>query len=200
MIENEVTPVQEDIELGGEHKTITFPVRVSMQGSAPEFGFINSLDEHGAIVLTPKHDDVEFTDAHTEWESSDYIMATNTVEDHRENVYIKEFTISITADALLEVPSEAVFADIDAIGQCVIYPQQGNTFISASINDSLNLVTEDIERSTDEIISDFMMGKLPIFTYDGPIDSAWKRLSELDSTHSNVYYDASTNSVIFRTV
>lgn len=140
------------IDLDVKEKSIHFPVRVTMSLRDNNDKFITSVDEHGHIILTPEASDNEFIKAHTEWESDDYVMPTDVETIIIDGDRTKEFTVELTADMLMEVPSENIFADIDAIGQCVIYPQESNMFISASIEDSLNLVTEDAyeEKSEEE--------------------------------------------------
>lgn len=138
------------IDLDVKEKSIHFPVRVRMSLRDNNDTFITSVDEHGHIILTPEASDNEFVEAHTEWESDDYVMPTDVETIILDGDRTREFTVELTADMLMEVPSENIFADIDAIGQCVIYPQEGNIFISATIEDSLNLVTEDADEEKAE--------------------------------------------------
>lgn len=140
-----IDAVQEDVDVGIETKTIRFPVRVKMICDGADCNFFTSIDDLGQIILTPRTKNCSFIEAHTEWESADYIMPTDDIETESEGIKEKEFTVNITADMLKEVESESIFASIDSIGQCVIYPQKQNTFITATVGDSLNLVTEDQE-------------------------------------------------------
>lgn len=136
--------VQEDVEVGVKSTTLHFPVRVKMLASADaEFDYTASVDELGHIVLTPKTKDVEFTSAETEWENQDYMMDTDDQLSSGDDSKEKTFTIELTADMLCENENQHINADIDEIGQCVIYPvEKENSFLSVSIDNSLNLATE----------------------------------------------------------
>lgn len=147
------TNVMEDVDVNIESKTLRFPVRVKMSSASAETldcDFLMSLDDNGMIVLTPKSNDCEFIEATTEWESDDYVTDTDTQVAEIDGTFVKEFTVTITANLLKEVASDKINADIDSIGQCVIYPEEGNSFISATQENSLNLVTEDADVSTEE--------------------------------------------------
>ena len=147
------TNVMEDVDVNIESKTLRFPVRVKMSSASAETldcGFLMSLDDNGMIVLTPKSNDCEFIDATTEWESDDYVTDTDTHITEIDGTFVKEFTVTITANLLKEIASDKINADIDSIGQCVIYPEEGNSFVSAAQENSLNLVTEDSDAPTEE--------------------------------------------------
>ena len=151
----------EEVEMGTEYPTLHFPVRLTMvsKNHDAKFEFTTSVDEVGQIILTPTEKDVEFTGAHTEWESNDYIMPTEDVSEIIDDVLIVEKTIELTASLAQENENQKINAIIDDIGQCVIYPEEKeNTFITASVDNSLNLATtgepvvvEDVEETTDTV-------------------------------------------------
>ena len=139
------TDVAEEIEVGVHSTTLHFPVRVTMVAvnNAP-FEYTAAVDEAGHIILTPTTKDMEFTKADTEWENQDYIMPTDDKLSSGDNSSEKTITIELTADMMLENENQQINADIDEIGQCVIYPvEKENSFVSVSIDNSLNLATEE---------------------------------------------------------
>lgn len=46
------------------------------------------------------------------------------------------------------------------------------------------------------IITRFMQGKIPLFTYDGPINDSYMHLSDLDSDGNKYYYDTESDSIV----
>ena len=140
----------ENIEIGVETVSLTIPVRVAMisYDNAP-FEFTASIDDIGQIVLTPTSKNVEFVDATTnnKVETDVPIEDQETIVEEDGNLTTKKTTIFVQGVMLSEdsATSESVSADIDEIGQCVIYPtKKENTFISVTFSDSLNLITEDM--------------------------------------------------------
>lgn len=140
--------VHEDIEVGVEEKSLQIPVRVKMSSinEAP-FDYTASIDEVGQIILTPTSLDMKFEDANTD-DTVDYdvpVVEQETITSNEGSYATKETTIIINATMLVEADtSTKVSADIDEIGQCVIYPMnKNNSFTTVTMNDSLNLITED---------------------------------------------------------
>lgn len=143
---NEVINVKEDIESGINTVTIDIPVRVKMQSynDAP-FEFTTSIDEVGQIVLTPNSKEIEFieanTDSNVEYEIP--VIEQETIRTVDESITTLETSIIIKAHMLMESDNQNVSADIDEIGQVVIYPlAKENSFVTATYEDSLNLITE----------------------------------------------------------
>lgn len=141
--------VQEAVEAGIEAITIDIPIRVTMTSynNAP-FEFIPSIDEVGQIVLTPTSKDVEFIDANTDitTEFDVPVIEQETIELSEGAMTTKEMSIIIKAGLLAEVENYDFSAVVDEIGQVVIYPlADNNSFVTASFEDSLNLVTEDMK-------------------------------------------------------
>ena len=142
-----IEKIKEDVEVGIETVSMDIPVRVSMLAvENASFEFTASIDDAGQIVLTPVDADMTFESANTE-DTVDYdtpILEQETVEEVVTNSVRKETSILINATMLAESDSRAVSADVDEIGQCVIYPMsKENSFVTASIAGSLNLVTEE---------------------------------------------------------
>ena len=141
--------VQEAIESVVDAVTVDVPVRVKMVAinDAP-FEFTPSIDEVGQIVLTPTSKDVEFVDANTDT-SVDFdipVMEQETVTTTEGDITIKETSIIIKASMLSEDENCNFSAVVDEIGQVIIHPvSDKNVFVTASFEDSLNLVTEDLQ-------------------------------------------------------
>lgn len=146
---NKLENIEENVELNTNSVTLDIPLRVVMTsyGDAP-FEFTTSIDEVGQIILTPTTKEVEFIDANTSY-NVDYdtpISEQETVLKVDGDITQKETSISIQADMIVESNNLGVSAVVDEIGQVVIYPfGKGNIFVSAVINNSLNLVTEETE-------------------------------------------------------
>ena len=139
----------ETIDAALQTQTIDIPLRVIMTSvnNAP-FEFTASIDELGQIILTPTTKDVEFTSANTE-SNVEYdvpVLEQETVTSTNDNLTIKETSILIRANMIIEESGCNYSADVDEIGQVVIYPiKTKNTFVTAIIEDSLNLVTEELK-------------------------------------------------------
>lgn len=129
--------------------TVEIPVRVTMTSvyDAP-FEFTSSIDDAGQIVLTPTSKDVEFIDANTD-NNVDYdipVAEQETTIKQEGNLTTRSTSIMLQANMIVENDNTSVSADVDEIGQCVLWPSsKENTFISATIADSLNLITEDMK-------------------------------------------------------
>lgn len=151
-----IETVQENIEIGVDATTVKIPLRVSMSvvDNAP-FEFTSSIDEAGNIVLTPNSSDAQFDSVKMQKDFPEDIdiTALDSVESSEGSTASKETTIIIDANMLHETDTLEYTVDIDAIGQCVISPADDeNMFVSASIEDSLNLTTE--EESAPEVLED----------------------------------------------
>ena len=141
----------ETVEVGVKSVSMTVPVRVTMTSyDNTPFEFTASIDEVGQIILTPISKNVEFVEANTtnNVETEVPIEQQETVVEKDGNMITKKTTIFVQAVMLSESEDESgngVSADIDEIGQCVIYPSdRNNVFISVTFSDSLNLITEDM--------------------------------------------------------
>ena len=128
--------LEEDVEVGTDTHTETIMLEVQMfrEEEHYTFDYTTSIDEVGQIVLTP-------TDASTK-----FVNVRRTSVDNTVNTLIdgtKTFVISIVANMISDNGDYDYFLDIDEIGQLVITPESENTsFLTASTDHSLNLVTE----------------------------------------------------------
>ena len=148
----EIVMVKEDVEVGLETISLEIPVRLEMTSinNAP-FEFETTIDELGQIKLTPTTKDVEFISANTE-DTVEYdipIKEQETIVTSENDSSSYEYTtmktsITIHATMLAESDNHKISADIDEIGQAVICPMsKQNTFVTATLQDSLNLITEE---------------------------------------------------------
>lgn len=111
------------------------------------FEFTSYIDDIGQIILTPVSKEVEFITVNilSDAEEESPIHISNEISNNSV-LETKELTIRITVSMLCETDSCDFSAAIDDIGQVVIYPtSQENTFITASVEDNLNLVTEELQ-------------------------------------------------------
>lgn len=149
---NEFENVEKGINVGVNEVPIQIPVRVIVTypvNTAASFEFTTSIDDLGQIVLTPTSKDAAFITANTS-ANINYdtdIMTMPEVITESENIVKKEMSILIDSTMLVEEhATTSVSADVDEIGQCVLYPiNKNNIFITASVNNSLNLITEALE-------------------------------------------------------
>lgn len=124
------------VEVGVDSHTENIEVQLRMEStkSDPNFDYHVDIDDFGQIVITPNDVNTSFTSIHRK---------NFTTEVDTEGDGIKVFTISLTATMLAEDENFEYFLDIDEIGQAIITPESDTTsFLTVSVNDSLNLVTE----------------------------------------------------------
>lgn len=138
----EIDNIQENIDIDVTPVTLDLPIRITMISTqvAP-FDFTVSVDELGHIVLTPVDASVEFSNA---------MLVDNNVDSGTPNQELDNSTyttvVQLHANMLQEADNSDVEIAIDDIGQCVIAPAAlENTFVTVSVEDSLNLVTEEPE-------------------------------------------------------
>lgn len=136
---------QENISMSS--KTIDIPLRVTMSAlDGVPFEFSSSIQD-GKIVITPTEKDMQFDRVDTEdsFEFETPILEQPTEVSTVGETVVKSTSFSLSADMLTEGNSVGVVAYIDEIGQIVIEsPDENNAFVSAVINNSLNLVTEEM--------------------------------------------------------
>lgn len=148
--ETKMNSVEEDIEVGLSNRTIDIKVKLIMQTEAEgaTFNYSTNIDDVGQIVLTPEDTTTSFIS----------ITKTEDLIDPIINDNEKTFTIDLTADILYEDDSsdEAMWdIAIDDVGQAVIYPiDREASFLSVSVKDSLNLITEDQDENASEEVKD----------------------------------------------
>lgn len=122
--------------------TIELPIKLTMRSyNSSECEFSIDITSQGTIVLTPVDTNMEFIGAE--------LYGGTTFENTKIETadYVEESALFILHASLLsENEDTQIDTMIDDIGQCVIYSVNvDNMFITATLNDSLNLVTEEAE-------------------------------------------------------
>jgi ribosomal protein L17 len=141
MDETKVTSVKEDIDVGLGSQTLDMKVKLTMSKDADDasYDYKVDVDEMGQIVFTPTDTTASFTDI---------CATTSDVEEHIIDNK-KVFSIDLTANILFEDDNQtdpSWEASIDDVGQAVIYPiVERASFLTVSVKDSLNLITEEKE-------------------------------------------------------
>lgn len=129
--------VVEDVEVGVEDHTETIHLKLEMTrpNESASFEYDVDIDDVGQIVFTPHDSSVSFVDIErlAGYDSTEDSIDGNT----------RRFAITLTANMLSDDGEFDWFCDVDEIGQAVVTPDAENTsFLSVSVADSLNLVTE----------------------------------------------------------
>lgn len=130
--------------------TKNIAIRATLQSPVnTPFDYDVSIDDAGQIVLTPNSLDTVFINATIE-ENTDETEEDATKPKYSRgltNTINKEFTINITASMLCDENSEGLYTvNTDAIGQCVVTPtNEFDTFVTASVEGDLNLITEEYD-------------------------------------------------------
>ena len=144
----EIKKVQEDIDSAIDTITLNIPARIDATiVNNASFEFTISIDEIGQIVITPATKDVMFTNVKTHVDNDNElpIMEQETIKTETEEVTNIQTSINIKAHLLAEVENHDVSAVIDDNGRIVITPVAvENSFVTASYDDSLNLITENL--------------------------------------------------------
>lgn len=140
LIEKEVG-VEEDVEVGTESHTETLQLILEMTrlNESTPFDYHVDIDDVGQIVFTPDDSSVSFVDIErlAGYDSVEDVVDGNT----------RRFSVTLTANMIADDDNFEWFCDIDEIGQAVVTPDAENTsFLSVSVADSLNLVTESVDK------------------------------------------------------
>lgn len=138
--EHSMKPIEgmdEDVEVGVENHTETIYLKLEMTrpNESVSFDYDVDIDDVGQIVFTPHDSSASFVDIErlAGYDSTDDVVDGNT----------RRFAITLTANMLSDDGEFDWFCDVDEIGQAVVTPDAENTsFLSVSVADSLNLVTE----------------------------------------------------------
>ena len=131
-------PIKEDVDVGTSSKTVTIECDVKIEREDPNatFEYQVDIDDVGQIVFTPYDVGTRFC---------------HSGEDVVEGENVKFETVRLTAQMVSESGNYDYFTGTDDVGQFVITPDVEDTsFLTVSVDDSLNLVTED----TDSIVVD----------------------------------------------
>lgn len=157
--EHTLQAIEEDVEVGTEAQTqhIQLLLEMSRETDANSFDYTVDVDDLGQIVLTPKDEGASFT-------SIQKLAGYDPVEDVVEG-NTRKFALSLDANMLAEDDNFAWFVDIDEVGQAVITPDAEDTsFLTVSVNDSLNLITEEVDPIE---VESFDIGDRVVATYNG---------------------------------
>ena len=173
---SDLNTVREDVEVGIEAVTQDINVRVTMMSDIGDsFKFTVSIDNVGQILLTPVDTSTEFIDASTEaaMDKETSTVRQDSIKFIEGSRNVGEFTVNLTATILANSTDPKIEADVDNIGQCVIYPvSESDMFISAALAESLNLITEDQE-NTDE-----QQEEVPVVFAEVITESVSKQIAE----------------------
>lgn len=140
--------VQEDVEAGTEQQTVTIVLKAHMnkQDASASFNYNVDIDDVGQIVLTPTDETTSFVEI--------YRLAEDQLIDTVETETEKTFMVKLTANMISEDNNFDYFLDIDEIGQGVVTPDSEKTsFLTVSVDDSLNLVTEGMDPTSNKFES-----------------------------------------------
>ena len=133
--------VVEDGVVGTESHTETLHLILEMTrlNDSTPFDYHVDIDDVGQIVFTPDDSSVSFVDIErvTGYDSVEDVIDGNT----------RRFSVTLTANMIADDGNFDWFCDIAEIGQAVVTPDAENTsFLSVSVADSLNLVTESMDK------------------------------------------------------
>lgn len=143
--EHNLQKIEEDVEVGTEAHTehIQLALEMTRENDSNSFDYTVDVDDVGQVVLTPKDEGTSFV-------SISRLAGYDSVEDVTEG-NTRNFALSLDANMIAEENDFNWFVDIDEVGQAVITPDAEDTsFLTVSVNDSLNLITESAE--ADQIV------------------------------------------------
>lgn len=152
-------PMDEDVDVGTNSKTVAIECNVRIARENPEatFEYKVDIDDVGQIVFTPY--DVGTRFCH---EAEDVTPGDN----------VKFETVKLTAQMISESGNYDYFVGTDDVGQFVITPDVEDTsFLTVSVEDSLNLVTEDtagiVVDPEEDYRPEFSVGDRVIVSFNG---------------------------------
>lgn len=132
--------IEEEVEVGTEAHTehIQLNLELARENESNSFDYAVDVDDVGQIVFTPKDEGTSFVSIHRI--AGDNLAEESTTENS------KTFALSLDANMIADGDNFNWFVDIDEVGQAVITPEAEDTsFLTVSVNDSLNLITERAE-------------------------------------------------------
>lgn len=137
--------VVEEISVGVETTSKNIVLGLVMTSVENDnFDFSTTIDELGQIVLTPIDNNVEFKSVNIIPEDAETIPESSVSTEG--NVTTKSFCLNLNTTLLTESDNLDVTAIVDDIGQVIIHPvETNNTFLTVNVNDSLNMVTEELK-------------------------------------------------------
>lgn len=150
-------PMDEDVDVGTDSKTVAIEcnVRIARENPEASFEYKVDIDDVGQIVFTPY--DVGTRFCH---EGEDLTLGDN----------VKFETVKLTAQMISESGNYEYFVGTDDVGQFVITPDVEDTsFLTVSVEDSLNLVTEEAEGIVvdPDYVSEFDVGDRVVVHLNG---------------------------------
>lgn len=138
--------VEEDVDVGLANKTVDIKLKLKMKKDAPDasFNYKVDIDEVGQIILTPEDTTTSFIEASR--------STSNEVDQETDTE--KSFTLTLTADMLCDNEAQLDSSwevNIDDVGQAVLTPTIDKvSFLTVSVKDSLNLITEETQENNKE--------------------------------------------------
>lgn len=151
-IVNEVEPITSELT----SYFISFPVEVTLISEDDNYDTVASIDEGGNLIITPSSPTTKFISAATQWELNQSINADQKCEIQELDNGLKQnnCVIKCEADLLKGASLIRITSEIDSLGQLLLIPNKDNSFISLSVNNSLNLITEEQEDNDIDDYSD----------------------------------------------
>lgn len=145
--EHSMKPINEaidvDVNTHSEKLLLALEMKKDSDGS---FDYTVDIDDVGQIVITP-------TDIASSFESINRVMGYDSVEDIIDG-NVRKFVIQLEAAMISDDGNFSYFLDVDELGQAIITPDsEATSFLSVSVSDSLNLITESIlneDENTDD--------------------------------------------------
>lgn len=130
--------LKEDIDIGVNNRTDSLAIQVVMYSESGNYDFTSSIDPSGAVIVTPLDPKTKFIDACLHLGSD--ITTTSDVTTN----FTTQFVITVDCVTISEYEEFNYNIDIDASAQLIITPDKPDVqIVSASVNNSLNLVTEN---------------------------------------------------------
>ena len=210
----------DEITLDTKNRSLKLNVILELKRSTPNASYDYSITiEDGCIQLSPLDSRVRVTNILYPVLGYDSTLDFETEKR-------KRLSITIAADMISDSNNFDYFMEVNEFsnGASIVPDSEDTSFLSAAIEDSLNLATEAHEEQVEEciesdpikeeliveklddaqkedIITRFQQGKLSIFQDFGEPKESYDRLSELDSESASskyeYYYDPESDAVVY---
>ena len=209
----------DEITLDTKNKSLKLNMILELKRSTPNASYDYSITiEDGCIQLSPSDSRVRVTNI--------YPVSGHDSTLEFETEKRKRLFVTIGADMLSDSNNFDYFMEVNEFsnGASIVPDSEDASFLTAAIEDSLNLATEAHEEQVEEcidsdpikeeliveeldaaqkedIITRFQQGKLSIFQDFGEPKESYDRLSELDSESASskyeYYYDSESDAVVY---
>ena len=209
----------DEITLDTKNKSLKLNMILELKRSTPNASYDYSITiEDGCIQLNPSDSRVRVTNIYP---VSGYDSTLDLETEKRKRLFV-----TIRADMLSDSNNFDYFMEVNEFsnGASIVPDSEDTSFLTAAIEDSLNLATEAHEEQVEEcveaasineelvveeldaaqkedIITRFQQGKLSIFQDFGEPKESYDRLSELDSDSASsryeYYYDPESDAVVY---